>query len=106
MRNFVRMFIAAVGFAVILCAGCNQSSSPVASNSAPPVSGAKYLLTAEPAGAKGVSDVRQGATDGDDVVIVGRIGGSTKPWVAGRAAFQIVDPALKSCQDTEGDNCP
>ncbi|MFL5340563.1 MAG: hypothetical protein ACJ8F7_10475 [Gemmataceae bacterium] len=106
MSKFVKSFVAAAGLTAILAAGCNQSASPVASNDGPPVSGEKYLLTAEPAGAKGVSDVRKDATDGDDVVMVGRIGGTAKPWVAGRAAFQVVDPALKSCADSEGDNCP
>lgn len=66
--------------------------------------GARYLLNEEPAGAKGVLEVRKQAKDGDEVVVVGRIGGDKKPWVEGRAAFWIVDPSLKSCGADEG--CP
>lgn len=65
-----------------------------------------YLLAAEPAGAKGVLDVKQAAKDDDDVVVVGRVGGSAVPLVKGRASFTIVDPSLRSCSDIEGDNCP
>lgn len=63
----------------------------------------KYLLGEEPAGAKGVLDVKKQAKDGDEVVLVGRIGGAN-PFT-GRAAFTIVDMSLKSCSDREGDNC-
>ena len=42
--------------------------------------GKKYLLTAEPAGARGVLETRKQARDGDDVVMVGHIAGSKKPF--------------------------
>ena len=66
---------------------------------------AKYLLASEPAGAKNVIDVKKDAKDGDEVVVVGRIGGSVKPFT-GRAAFTIVDVKFKPCNEIEGDNCP
>lgn len=59
----------------------------------------KYLATEEPAGARNVIDLRKEARDGDEIVIVGRIGGSRAPLVKGRAAFSIVDLSLKSCDD-------
>ena len=61
--------------------------------------GLKYLAQVEPADAKSVIDLRKVAKDGDDVVIVGRVGGSKHPVVSGRAAFTIVDLSLKSCDD-------
>jgi hypothetical protein len=67
--------------------------------------GEQYLLADEPADAKGVMDVREGAQEEDEVVVVGRIGGSANPWVEGRAAFSIVDLSLKACSDIEGDTC-
>jgi hypothetical protein len=70
------------------------------------VDGSKYLLDSEPEGAKGVIRVREEARDQEDVVIVGRIGGSETPWVEGRAAFSIVDPSLKSCAECGADDCP
>lgn len=66
---------------------------------------AKYLLASEPAGAKNVIEVKKAAKDGDEVVVVGRIGGSEKPFT-GRAAFTIVDVKFKPCNEIEGDNCP
>lgn len=60
----------------------------------------------EPQVATSVIKVRENASDGDEVVIVGRIGGSENPWIESRAAFSIVDGSLKACSDIEGDNCP
>ncbi len=75
-------------------------------SSAPAVDGSKFLLTDKPEGAGDVIKVREDAGDGEDVVIVGRIGGSANPWIKGRAAFSIVDGSLKACSDIEGDSCP
>ena len=82
------------------------AADPAESTSAPAVDGTKFLLVAEPEGASDVIKVREDAGDGDDVVIVGRIGGSASPWVDGQAAFSIVDGSLKACSDIPGDNCP
>ena len=40
-----------------------------------------------------------------EIGAVGRIGGSTNPWVEGRASFEIVDSTLKACSDIPGDTC-
>ena len=88
---------------VSLIVGCSQEAAmPTAAS----VDGTKYLLSAEPEGGIGVIAVRQSAKDDDDVVIVGRIGGSDDPWIEDRAAFWIVDPSLKACSDIPGDECP
>lgn len=53
-----------------------------------------------------VAAAKATARQGDEIVIVGRIGGSEEPFVAGRAVFTIVDPALKSCADMDDpDHC-
>lgn len=91
------LFLASVsGFA-----GCGQQSTPTpqAAGGATPSS---YLVTVEPAGAIGVADARKG--DAAEVTLVGRIGGSEKPFVEGAAAFKIVDPKVQHCSDEEG--CP
>jgi hypothetical protein len=64
------------------------------------------LLTAEPAGAKGVKQARAESTDAEEVTIVGRIGGDEKPWIEGQAAFLLVDTSLKPCNERPGDDCP
>jgi hypothetical protein len=65
-----------------------------------------YLLKEEPKDAKEVKQVKEKAKNGDEVIIVGRIGGRRNPWVKGAAAFSIVDTSLKSCDQIPGDNCP
>lgn len=70
------------------------------------IDASKYVLSAEPDGAQNVIAAREAVQDDQDIVILGRIGGGEQPWVEGRAAFSIVDPSLKACNDIPGDNCP
>ena len=93
-----------LSLAAAVPAGCSQTSPPAAQT--PSAEGAKYLLADEPAGAVPVKEVRGAAKDGDEVVIVGRIGGSAQPWVEGRAGFLIVDPSFLPCNEKEDDACP
>ena len=102
------IFVSSLFMVVAFLAGCSQGNappSPVGQDSNVSHTEDDYRLPAEPAGAKGVIDVRKDAKDGDDVVIVGRVGGSQKPFVEGRAAFTIVDPSLVPCNEKEGDTC-
>jgi hypothetical protein len=95
--------------AIVLLSGCNQASSPSAGSPGSTLTSpdkAKYVLTVEPAGAKAVMEVRQQAKDGDEIVVMGKIGGSIDPFVKGRAAFTIVDSSFVPCSAKEGDNCP
>jgi hypothetical protein len=63
----------------------------------------KLLLREEPAGAKGVAEVRAKAKTGDEVVMIGRVGGREKPFTKGRAQFLLVDSKLKPATECE---CP
>lgn len=84
--------------------GCN--SGPVTPPSgAAPSADVKALLTTEPEGAKSVIDVRRDAGDGQEVVVIGRIGGSVDPWIKDRAGFQIVDQKFKPCNERADDAC-
>jgi hypothetical protein len=106
-RILIGTFIAAaVSLAIVLFAGCSQEKSGTPESAGPDPAGQKFLLAEEPAGAKGVMDARQSAKDGDEVVVVGRIGGDKKPFIDGKAAFMVVEPSFKSCAEREGDNCP
>jgi hypothetical protein len=69
------------------------------------IDGSNYVLTVEPADASDVIAARQSSTDGQNVTLVGRIGGSTDPWIEGQAVFTIVDRSLKSCSEIPGDTC-
>jgi hypothetical protein len=108
MRQLALLGMVALASAVLV-AGCAQTGDPASKKAPNPKASAevksKYLLANEPSDAKGVKDVKQSAKNGDEVVVVGRIGGSTAPFT-GRGAFTIVDLSIKPCSEIEGDNCP
>ncbi len=89
----------------MLALGCGPAS-PTASSSGPSAEGAAYILEAEPAAPKEVKAARAEAGDGEEVAVVGRIGGDTNPWVEGQAAFLLVDSVLKPCNEKDDDACP
>jgi hypothetical protein len=98
--------------ALFALGGCGQpvdtaapqaESTPPAKEAAIPPDPA-FLLTDSPADAVGVGKAHKESQDDEDVTIVGRIGGSTKPFIEGMAAFTIVDPKLSPCPSEEG--CP
>ena len=90
----------------LILAGCGGQAEESPSGESAQANGAQYLLASEPSGAKPVIDARAAVKDNEDVVVVGRIGGSADPWVDNVAAFSIVDPSLKACSDIPGDACP
>ena len=94
------------GSLVVAAIGCSQQQSTTSRTSTTHVDSSKYLLATEPEAGKDVIQVRADAQNEDEVVVIGRIGGSVNPWVEGRAAFSIVDASLKACSDREGDDCP
>lgn len=88
------------GFSLILLVGCLQQSPDSGSTKVPPIDKQKFLLTSEPAGARDVIAVQKEAKDGDEVVVVGRIGGGGKTgFISGRLSFRIVDLSLEPCDD-------
>ena len=95
---------AMVGLAMaVVIVGCNKTDPTPKSAPDPKASEeakAKYLLAGEPTGPKGVIDVKGQAKNGDEVVVVGRIGGSKEPFT-GQAAFTIVDPSFVACTEKE-----
>ena len=101
------LMLAACG-GVILVTGCSQetaTSSSSTTDSSLRIDGTQFLLDKKPSGAADVLTVRADARDGEDVILTGRIGGSSNPWVEGRAAFSIVDDSLRTCSDIPGDQC-
>jgi len=110
MKLFLRYTV--VMMVATTLAGCTSESSTTTSNASPQVpdvatvDGTAYLLDTEPEGAGNVIKVREEAGTDDDLLVVGRIGGSSDPWIDGRAAFTIVDLSVKSCNDTLDDKCP
>lgn len=85
--------ILAVSVVSVALVGCGSASSDSADSNVTAVSfdGSKYVLADEPDGAVGVIAARGEAQDGDPIVMVGRVGGATNPWIEGRAAFTLLD---------------
>ncbi|MBK1830827.1 hypothetical protein JIN77_08830 [Verrucomicrobiaceae bacterium R5-34] len=80
----------------------NTENPPAATDS----SLQSMVLTSAPSGAKQVSEIRQSAKEGDQVVVSGKIIGGATPFVAGRAMMILGDPTkLTSCDLHEGDQC-
>lgn len=57
------------------------------------------FLAAAPKDPKDIKAAKTGLKVGDKVVIIGRIGGSEDPFVAGRAIFTLVDKSMKTCDE-------
>jgi hypothetical protein len=94
--------------AAALGTGCHQDAPSRGGNADPALAGErdKYLLKEEPAGARGVLDARKDARDGDEVVVVGRVGGSSEPLGKDRAYFTLVDPSYLACgENNKEDDC-
>lgn len=101
MSNWNFSFLVVALFAGGL-AGCNSESTPPSTAQSTPTSA--YLVSSEPRGAVAVGDARDSVKDDQEVVLVGRIGGSAEPFVNGVAAFTIVDSKVPHCTAEEG--CP
>ncbi len=95
-----------IGLFGMLLVGCGVSSSdpPPLPTSAEAVAEARKLLVAsEPPSPQSVIEVRQKGKHGDAVVVIGQIGGETKPFIEGRASFLLVDSSLKPTLECD---CP
>ena len=79
---------------VIAVGGCKDSPAPGTPAVAP---AAAWLLAAMPTGAIPVSEAKQSAREGDQVVVRGRIGGRRDPMNAEVAVFVMIDPAIPHC---------
>ncbi len=89
---------------LVLLLGCSQSSGP--KETPEPGELDKFKLDAEPPGVKSVIEARKETREGDEVVLAGQIGGQSKPFTSGRAAFHMVDLDLKPCEgDCAWDFC-
>lgn len=83
-----------------------NAANPVAQNAGSTALPPTFIVADQPAGAVGVIEARKSAKVGDRVVVIGRIGGSRSPFVSNRAIFTIVDQSIKSCIETDDDQCP
>ncbi len=99
MKKLIGLILATVALAL---AGCDSGESTRAGEPAQ----ATWLLTSMPEGVEGVAAVKSRAAEGDQVVVLGVIGGIMEPVSAESPVFVIVDTELPSCADKPADHCP
>jgi hypothetical protein len=122
--------VATLAIALLLASGCDRAAPApaagggrAASTTSAPATDTAGAAAQQPApggmrlpdglvsrgpveGGTAVAECKARAKVGETVTIVGRIGGSRAPFVASRALFTIVDPALKPCSEMgEEDHC-
>lgn len=85
---------------VLLVYGCARSTVTV------PSTALTYLLPQEPADAQDVIAARKSVKDGDEVVLIGRVGGERETILRGRAVFTLADRSLTPCNERQDDECP
>ena len=93
-----RLTLGGLAALTLAATGCSEAAS-AAGAAKPSDENPAYVAKAEPAGGQGVRAVRDAAEDGEEVTVVGRIGGGSDPFVDGLAAFTIVDPAVPFCAE-------
>jgi hypothetical protein len=107
-RSFIAIMILNALTFVTGCGGAGDAATQ-ATNASLAVDGSKYVLMEEPEEAVGIIEARESASDGDPLVVVGRIGGTTSPWVEGRAAFTLLDASIllvaEGAECGEGEMC-
>ena len=86
--------------------GCGEKTEPAQRSDGPSELGKSLLLAVEPAGAVNVGDVLQFGSENENVLVIGRIGGSRDPWVDSLAAFTLTDVSLVACNEIPEDPCP
>jgi len=104
-KAFLTASILSLGTGLLALAGCGGGENDPANTSANRSPGTSiYNADSEPAGAMAVGEARQSVTNEQDVVLVGRVGGSAEPFIDRVAAFTIVDLKVPHCSSEE--NCP
>lgn len=102
----------ALALVALVAIGCGKEESTETASPNNEAATKKYVLAVEPKGSIEVIKARETMKDGDEVVIVGRVGGTVGtegdvgvPWVKGLAAFRIVDSSLKTCTEVGSHDC-
>jgi len=90
-----------VGLVMSTGCGASPASSSQPSSAAANIDASQFTLAEEPDGAVGVIAARESAENGAPLVLVGRVGGSAKPWIDGRAAFTLLDASMDVVADGE-----
>jgi len=99
------ILLATFATAAVSCQKSEQTADPAPSAETTAIFNEWFTDTA-PEGAGAIHEVRTTAVPGDEITISGLVMGRMKPFVDGRAAFILGDPALLTpCNEIPGDEC-
>ncbi len=108
MKMKMMFGLAALAVITLTAIGCQDPGQPTEGpenvSQQTPATKSTYAATTEPSGALPVGEAREKTVDGEEVTLVGLVGGSSKPFIEGLAAFTIVDAKVPYCAAEEG--CP
>jgi hypothetical protein len=106
MKTKTTCLLIASTFLLVSC-GKKTTRSTAGASAGEPSPALAAVLAASPTGeAASIAAIRSTAKPGDEITISGRIMGTMKPFVDGRAAFILGDPdVLTPCNEVPGDEC-
>jgi hypothetical protein len=119
MKRINALLATFVAATLVVAAGCDREkhahtpATPSGGNAGQPAAAATpgqalptgLVLTAAPANAKGVSDVKKDAAKDKEVVVTGVVAGSLDPIAPNLAVFTLADASLETCDKMPGDSC-
>ncbi len=85
----------------LLLGSCGDAAEPETTETTETSQLDAFWTASAPDGAREVQDVRSNASQGEQVVVKGRI----QDFVDGRSFIKLTDSALKSCLDLDGADC-
>lgn len=109
-----KILLSLLSVGMFVAVGCEEttteSATPTTAGASAPVAAeplpAALLVTVEPAGAVDITAAKASASDGANVVIRGKIGGTKDPLASGRAVMTLIDMTLPTCDTMAGESCP
>lgn len=90
---------------VFICTGCDENSQSTTTTAPQAAASSSWKLDTMPDGALPVAEAKADAIEGDQITLVGRIGGRTEPVTASSGLFIVMDPSIPSCADNPEDGC-
>ena len=111
-KSLLSAALLASALSITACSNESPSQSGASNNTAgtqassQPDPAKAWILTSAPTGDVGILAAKDTATEGDTLVLRGRIGGRMEPLSDDSPVFTIVDLALPHCGEKAHDSCP
>lgn len=105
-RNQIHSILTVLLVASALTAAACEESAPSSSSAPEAQPQTVWKLDAMPEGGVDVAKAKTSVKEGDQITMIGRIGGRMEPIASSSGVFVIMDTAVPSCADMEEDHCP